>query len=120
MRRSPAPVHSFPRALALALFIAAFAVVIFITAGAARSEEQLRCGPWPRVVANASRLFGEVPIGGGLLSEKAIIQVLASPNGETFSIFAVDANGYACMVAAGFGWDPGQTPPPPPSGQRLP
>lgn len=119
MRRSPTPLHSFPRSLAVALFIASIAVVIFITAGAARSEEQLQCGPRERVIANALRLFGEVPIGGGLISDKAMLQVLASPDGATFSVLAVDARGMACLLAAGFGWEPGMNPPPP-AGQRLP
>lgn len=68
------------------------------------------CAPWPQFKEQFRKRHGEVPIGGGLVNGKAVLQVLASAGGATWSIVAVDRSGIACLTAAGKGWEPGTLP----------
>lgn len=102
------PTHSLGGALAIALFIAAVAFIIFMTCGGARAAPT--CMPWPVLKQILADTFAEVPIGGGVLNGQAILEVAVSPNGRSFTIVVVDTSGEACPVLYGTGWEPGATP----------
>ena len=104
--------HSMGMVLSLAMLLAAIAVIIFVMAGAARSQE-VRCAPLKQVQGEALKNFGEIPIGGGLITGDVVVEVLSAPDGTTFTIIAVNKDGTACLLASGFGWEPGRNPPKP-------
>lgn len=97
------------RALDIALIAGAFTVILLLCTYA-RAEQ---CTSWPVLKKVLAEQWGEVPIGGGLVNRDVVVQVLASPDGETFSIVEINKQGVACTVAAGFGWEPGKNPPKP-------
>lgn len=84
-------------------------VLLIIGIGAAFAQAH-GCHPWPVLRDHLAESYGEKPIGGGVISDRAVIQVLAAPDGRTFSIVTISRNGIACMTAAGFDWDPGKLP----------
>lgn len=97
-------------AVAVALFLAAVATCLsFVMVRRAHSQEN-RCAPIQQVEAEALKNFGEVPIGGGLITGDVIVQVLSAPDGSTFTIISVNKDGFACFLASGFGWEPGRNP----------
>lgn len=69
--------------------------------------EPVVCQPWSQVKARFEQKYHEVPVSNRLANGKWIIQVLASPNGETFTVFMIDRMGIACAMASGTGWEPG-------------
>ena len=77
--------------------------------GAAAAQGML-CGPWANLKAALEDHLGELPIGGGTISETVIMRVLSSAEGGTFSIVLVDRQGNACRIAAGRNWAPGENP----------
>jgi hypothetical protein len=48
--------------------------------------------------------FSEAPIAAGLASNGALIEVLTSGNGSTWTIIVSKPNGPSCLVAAGESW----------------
>ena len=95
------------RGVALFLFVIALAVVGTFVSCRARAAQ---CTPWPALKQVLAEQWGEVPIGGGLIDGNTIIQVLASPDGGTFTVVAIDRANVACSIASGFGWEPGHNP----------
>jgi len=87
--------------------IAAFLVILGVLT--ARSDpigaDHPFCMPWTDLRRQLADSYGEAPIGGGLVSATAAVQVLAPPGGETFTIVAVDTQGIACVIAAGTAWE---------------
>ncbi len=74
----------------------------------ARAQDS-RCAPWAKWAPFLKESHGETPIGGGAVSDKVAVAVMASPAG-TFTILVVDARGIACAIASGDSWDPGRLP----------
>lgn len=69
------------------------------------------CGPAAMLTDSFARNLGERPIGGGTVGPRHALMVLASKDGATWSIFAVQAEtGQACLIAKGNDWDPGVLP----------
>ena len=46
----------------------------------------------------------EAPIAVGVTDQGALIEVLATNDGDTWTIIVTDPNGWSCMVADGEGW----------------
>jgi hypothetical protein len=81
---------------------------------AAQAQVQLTstiCGPAGEITAELQRVHGVRPIGGGALDEGHAALVLASPDGQRWSILMIQARtGAGCVVLAGSDWDPGVLP----------
>ena len=56
------------------------------------------------VLALLASRYGEHPVAGGLASTGALVEVLPTPDGSTWTIIVSAPDGWACMVAAGQGW----------------
>lgn len=87
---------------------------IVIAALASRPAHAARvvCGEWKAMEAALAKKFREGPIGegvGGAGSSRIVLY--ASPDGSSFSIFAVYPDGTACLIGGGIGWE--MLPPPP-------
>ena len=98
------------RALDIFLVLLAVTIIGAFVCCRARAEQ---CTSWTALKQVLAELWGEVPIGGGLVSRDVIVQVLASPDGASFTVVEINKAGIACSIAAGFGWEPGKNPPKP-------
>jgi hypothetical protein len=70
------------------------------------------CGLRAAIVARLGAAYGEIQLGAGLAGPAALIEVFAAAGTGTWTILRTGANGVACVLAAGQGWQP--APPPPP------
>jgi hypothetical protein len=62
------------------------------------------CSSWDTLKAGLARDFHEVELGGGFINENAVMVVLVSPGGDTWTIAALGTDGQACIVSAGKDW----------------
>lgn len=69
------------------------------------------CGVRAEIVAGLGQRYGEETVAIGLTSEGALLEVLASGDGGTWTIIQTAPSGLACMLAAGESWQPRGAPP---------
>ena len=74
--------------------------VASITAPAQRTA----CRPRDDVLSILAAKYGEVPVAVGVTSKGALVEVLTSGDGNTWSIIVSMSNGTSCLVAEGEGW----------------
>ncbi|HKY87622.1 MAG TPA: hypothetical protein VJL90_12740, partial [Pseudorhodoplanes sp.] len=48
--------------------------------------------------------YHETEVGGGFVNQNAVMVILMSPGGETWTLAALGTDGKACMVASGTDW----------------
>lgn len=82
--------------------------LLWVIFGPTEAKAQSLCKPWPQVKKHFKDKFNEEPVSTGISGGKWIVQVIASPNGETFTIFMIDRLGIACAMISGQHWDPGK------------
>lgn len=68
--------------------------------------EPVNCGPRASVVKALTERFSEAPVAVGLSDSGALVEVLTSDNGATWSILLSQPDGTSCLVAAGESWQP--------------
>jgi hypothetical protein len=66
---------------------------------------------------NALTALGEVQVGGGIVNDKAVLVIYATPGGETWTVLTLGIDGSACLLMSGKEWF-GGLPPLPVPGQR--
>lgn len=88
-----------------AAILPAFLAVIF-AGGIAASEvdPERRCEQRGTILAFLKHRYAEKPVAMGLAANGGLIEVLASHDGQTFTIIVTNPDGRACMVAAGKDW----------------
>ena len=83
------------------LFAVAFAFIATYDALAAR-----HCDLRTTIVTYLARSFNEVVVHRGIAHNGTVIEVLASPEGATWTILVNHPTGVACVVASGLLWAP--------------
>jgi len=78
----------------------AAAVAIPATAVAAPAP----CGQRKDLLAQLVERYHEAPVAVGLANNGALVEVLTSDDGSTWTILITRANGISCLVAAGESW----------------
>src|SRR5262245_32848661 len=63
-----------------------------------------KCGPRTEVRSQLAQKYSEAPAAIGLASAGALIEVLTSDDGSTWTILVSRPNGTSCLVAAGEEW----------------
>lgn len=71
---------------------------------AAPAQAETVCVSWDTMKADLAARYHEVEVGGGFLNSQAVMVVLMSPGGSTWTIAALGTDGKACVVAAGVDW----------------
>lgn len=84
--------------LTLAIFASA------ILGGQAVAQGQGNCDIRDNILVFLQENYGEVPVQMGVSSGGGLVEVLASPQGETWSIIVTAPGGPSCLVAEGNGW----------------
>lgn len=85
-------------------------LILWLLFGSTEAKAQSLCQPWSQVKKSFKERFNEEPVSTGISGGKWIVQVIASPNGETFTIFMIDRLGIACAMISGQDWEPGNNP----------
>ena len=110
------PVLSPPRRSAnlhfLAVLWAAFSFLAAAAPAAQVSAQQSRCGPREELVEVLRRTYGETPVAAGVTPSGGLVELLAQPDGATWTIMVTTPpdpvrgrpRGRSCLVAAGEGW----------------
>jgi hypothetical protein len=62
------------------------------------------CTSWDTLKAGLARDFHEVEVGGGFITPSAVMVLMMSPGGDTWTIAALGTDGQACIVSAGKDW----------------
>lgn len=89
----------------MTLYLALAGMVLIGTAHA--HAVPIHCSPWPDLKALLLTKYHEAPVSGGIVNPNAVLQVLASPGGESWTAVVIGINGMACIISAGKGWEPG-------------
>lgn len=82
----------------------ALATALILTAGPALAETA-PCGPHEIVAGSLASEFHKAPVARMLSDRGFIIEVLATADGATFTILAINPDGVACLLATGKGYE---------------
>ncbi len=63
------------------------------------------CASRAEALRNLGDKYGEAPIAMGLTNKGAVLEVLTSEDGATWTLIITMPNGISCMVAAGRMWE---------------
>lgn len=85
------------------LGLATAATVVFASSLA---NAQAVCNERTKVLRHLSERYKEAPVGMGLASNGAVLEVLSSKEGSSWTIIATQPNGVSCVLAAGESWQP--------------
>jgi hypothetical protein len=80
------------------------ALVPASTLGSFEASAQTVCKPRTDVVGHLAKNYGEAPVAIGVTNKGGLVEVLATGDGNTWTIIVSMPNGTSCMVAAGEGW----------------
>ena len=90
------------RALRRAGLAAALVAAVSLSAAAQTPQ----CNTRASVLALLAGKYGEAPVAVGIANGGGLVEVLASPDGESWTIIVTSPQGVSCLVAAGHGWRP--------------
>ena len=78
----------------------------FVAAMAAQAGAQAapQCGQRGEVLTSLEKRYTEQPVAVGLDNNGALVEVIAAPEGQTWTILISMPNGVSCVVAAGEHW----------------
>lgn len=82
----------------------ALGLAIALGSVAAVAQSAPQCGARAGVVAGLENRYAEKPVAAGVDNNGALVEVLAAPEGDTWTILVSMPNGVSCVVAAGEGW----------------
>ena len=68
------------------------------------ASAQGACNPRADVLAHLAKKYREVPVAIGVTNKGALVEVLTTADGKTWTIIVTLPNGTSCLVAAGEGW----------------
>ncbi len=92
----------------LALFALALALSFGMTRPAAGQVTD--CNRREEVVEHLAKKYGEHLVAIGVTNDGGMVEVLATPGRDTWTIIISLPDGTSCMVAAGVGWRPVRAP----------
>lgn len=80
-------------------------VVLPVSARAQMAQMQMMCAARADIVTNLQGKFSESPVALGLDNSGGVVELLASPDGGTWTIIVTDPQGTSCLMAAGEFWE---------------
>lgn len=75
------------------------------TAFAAQAEPVNKCMPRPEMLKQLAAIYKEAPVALGVSDNGAVLEVLASRDGATWTAVVTRANGVSCVVMSGDNWE---------------
>jgi len=83
---------------------ALISMAIVLVSSAAAAE--VPCGKRDKIVDWLETKYHEEPVATGISSKGALIEVLSSEDGDTWTILLTAPNGTSCVVDTGQAWQP--------------
>ncbi len=80
----------------------AFALLFGVQAPA---SAQAACAPHAEITKQLASGYSENPVGIGLASNGAVVEVFSSSDGSSWTIIMTMPNGVSCLVSAGEYWE---------------
>lgn len=62
------------------------------------------CGPIKTLRDNLKSKYNEVEMGGGIVNEQTVFVVFVSPDGATWTMAVMRADGGSCVIGSGENW----------------
>jgi hypothetical protein len=84
----------------------ALVVLVGLAAAAEPVSAQSVCANRDVIVTKLQQDFSEAPSALGMSDNGAVIEVLASKDGTTWTILMTTPDGVSCVVATGEAWEP--------------
>lgn len=69
------------------------------------AEAQATCLARDDLIKQLSERWKEAPVGRGLQSADQLLEVWASPESGTYTVFITRADGVSCIIATGQNWN---------------
>ena len=66
---------------------------------------QANCGPREKILEAAILQYKELPTARAVTAGNRLLEVLTSPDGETWTVIISHPNGMSCIMATGEGWE---------------
>ena len=85
----------------VSLIAAAVACAVLMTAAAGA---QSACAPRDQILGWLASAYREAPVAAGVTAGGELVEVLARPDGRTWTIIITSPGGRTCLMAAGEGW----------------
>lgn len=73
--------------------------------GVSQAQQQRHCAPFEKYEEFLAQNHQEHEVSFGVAANGARLVLFTTKDGGTWTMVAVLGNGYACMVASGFGWE---------------
>jgi hypothetical protein len=70
----------------------------------ASAGQPANCGPRAALLKQLANKYSEAPVAVGLSNSGALVEVLTSERGDTWTILVSKPDGTSCLVAAGQEW----------------
>jgi hypothetical protein len=86
-------------------------LAIFVL-GSTAATAQSRCGPREALLEVAFQQYQERQVALALATGGSVLEILATRNGETFTMLLTAPNGISCVLATGENWQPKTWQPP--------
>jgi hypothetical protein len=81
------------------------ATLVALFAGAASAQNAAPCGEREKILEHLAANYKEIPIARGLDSHGRVLEVLASEDGQTWTILVTMPNGITCLVESGIAFE---------------
>ena len=81
-----------------------FMVALIFLVSAGPVGAQMLCAERAQIVANLADKHKEAPVAMGLGANGALIEILTSADGGTFTVIMSRPNGTSCVMATGKDW----------------
>jgi hypothetical protein len=75
-----------------------------IAASADGAAQQAPCNQRDDVLGHLAQKYQELPVAVGVTNRGALVEVLSTGDGKTWTIIISSPDGQTCMVATGEGW----------------
>jgi len=85
-------------------FSAAAVLAAFLCPTLAASQPV--CGPRDKFLEHLRGKYDEQPVGLGVTGGGGVLEMLAAPDGKTWTIIVTTPGGLSCVAAAGHAWEP--------------
>jgi len=71
----------------------------------ASAQQARSCADRTKALSHLGDKYAEAPVAMGLANNGAVLEVLTTENGSTWTIILTMPNGVSCMIAAGEGFE---------------
>ena len=68
------------------------------------TSAQMVCTERAALVAHLCRAYAETTIGRGIAGNGGVVELLSSPDGESWTLIITMPNGLSCLLASGENW----------------